>query len=131
MKENEILEIQKGAAAQGYAISVEHSIRNILGCNRFGFGGLVDSDVIRKNPLATISAGLGYLFANANNDKRTRIEEYLENYSYYLEMPMDELLSFDSPTKRIDTWIQEIDYNNGKEAIEDYIDKLDNLIREQ
>lgn len=131
MEEKEILAIQKGAAAQGYAISVEHVVRNIFGCSRFGFGGLVDSDVIRKNPLGTISAGLGYLFANANDNKKTKIEKYLENYSYYLEMSMDELLSFDSSSKRTDKCIQEIEYNNGKEAIEDYIEKLENLVREK
>ncbi|MDD3569797.1 MAG: hypothetical protein PHY44_01690 [Lachnospiraceae bacterium] len=125
--EKKMMEIQKGSAAQGYAVSIEHILSDIFGCRRFGFGGLVNSDVIRKYPLAAISAGLGYLYANANNKKKAEIEGYIENYKYYLEMSLDELMSFDTSSKCTGKFVQEIDYSNGSEAIKDYIDKLQEI----
>ena len=47
--------------AQGYAVEIEHSLSSIFECDRYGFGGEVNSDCIRKHPFLSMTQGLAYL----------------------------------------------------------------------
>ena len=40
--------------AQGYAVSMEHDMSRVFGCDRGGMSGKVDSDFIRRNSLAAV-----------------------------------------------------------------------------
>ena len=41
--------------AQGYAVDIEHVLRRIFDCDRYGFGGEVNSDAIRKHPFLSMT----------------------------------------------------------------------------
>jgi len=39
---------------QRYAIEIEHIIRDVFSCERFGFEGVTDSDFIRTQPFIVL-----------------------------------------------------------------------------
>lgn len=113
-----------GAHAQGYAVSIEHILCNVFDCERFGFGGIVNSDYIRKHPYSAMTCGLACLYATANSTRRAEITKFVENFYFFSDMSLDELLSFDSSEKVIDGVTIGIDYDNGEKAVEDMIEKF-------
>lgn len=56
--------------AQGYAVSIELEMRNVFECERFGFAGVVNSDFIRKNPLAAVLSTCGFIYAQVDDEKK-------------------------------------------------------------
>lgn len=62
--------------AQGYAVEIEHILSNIFECERFGFGGQVNSDRIRRHPYLSMVQGLAYLYA-LNPQKRKAINDFV------------------------------------------------------
>lgn len=48
--------------AQGYAVSMEHDMSRVFGCDRGGMSGKVDSDFIRRNSLAAVLMTCGYIY---------------------------------------------------------------------
>ena len=48
--------------AQGYAVSMEHDMSRVFGCDRGGMSGKVDSDFIRRNSLAAVLMTFGYIY---------------------------------------------------------------------
>lgn len=84
--------------AQGYAVEIEMILRNIFKCDRFGFGGQVNSDAIRKHPYLSMTQGLAFLYATEEN-KRKQIDKFVDEFSFYSDMSLDELLSFDTNEK--------------------------------
>lgn len=109
---------------QEYAVSIEQILRTVFKCERFGFGGVVDSDFIRKQPLAAMLSGLGYLHANSDSEKRKEIEVFIVENSCYLEMSLDELLSFENSIKVHGVKEMHIEYENGIKALESIIEKF-------
>lgn len=114
----------KGAEAQAYAISMEHILCSVFKCERFGVAGVVNSDFIRRHPLTAVTATCTYILATANSDKRKQIERFLSENTFYLEFTLDELLSFETSEKTIGITTYQLNYENGKEAIEDIISKF-------
>ena len=64
--------------AQGLAGEIEFILRDIFSCERFGFGGQVNSDRIRRHPYLSMVQGLAYLFA-LKPQKREAIENFVEH----------------------------------------------------
>ena len=58
--------------------------------------------------------------------KRT-IEKFIEETSFYWKMNLDELLSFETPSKTVGIVTVEIAYDNGEEAVIDIIDKFSKI----
>ena len=85
--------------AQGYAVSIEHDMSRVFGCERFGFAGIVNSDFIRRNSLAAVLATCGFIYAQVGSEDRTRIEKFIEDTSFYWQMSLDKLLSFETSSK--------------------------------
>ena len=54
---------------QRYAIEIEHIIKDVFSCERFGFGGVANSDFIRSQPFTAIIAALAYQFATADENQ--------------------------------------------------------------
>ena len=46
----------------GYAVSMEHDMSRVFGCDRGGMSGKVDSDFIRRNSLAAVLMTCGYIY---------------------------------------------------------------------
>lgn len=113
-----------GAHAQSYAVSVEHILCNVFGCERFGFGGIVNSDYIRKHPYAAMTCGLACVYASDNAVKKVEATKFAEDFYFFSDMSFDDLLSFDSSEKVVDGVTIGIDYENGEKAVEDMIEKF-------
>ena len=112
---------------QNYAVQIEHILCDIFECERFGFGGIVNSDYIRRQPFSAIACGLSFVYATADLVKRRIIEKYIEEYSYYSKMSIDVLLSYTTSSKTIDKTTIEIGFDNGQQAIEKIIDDFDKI----
>lgn len=103
--------------AQGYAVEIEMILRNIFKCDRFGFGGQVNSDAIRKHPYLSMTQGLAFLYATEEN-KRKQIDKFVDEFSFYSDMSLDELLSFDTNEKVIGSTTIGLTKSNGLEEVE-------------
>lgn len=113
--------------AQGLAGEIEFILRDIFGCERFGFGGQVNSDRIRRHPYLSMVQGLAYMYA-LNPQKRKAIEEFVDHFSFYEDMHMDELLSFDTNEKTIDKCTIQIEKDNGLEQVEYMIEEFRKVV---
>lgn len=113
--------------AQGYAVEIEMILRNIFKCDRFGFGGQVNSNAIRKHPYLSMTQGLAFLYATEEN-KRKQIDRFVDEFSYYWDMRLDDLLSFDTNEKMIGSDIRGITKENGLEEVEYIISAFRNVI---
>ena len=103
--------------AQGYAVEIEMILRNIFKCDRFGFGGQVNSDAIRKHPYLSMTQGLAFLYATEET-KRKKIDKFVDEFSFYSDMSLDELLSFDTNEKVVGSTTIGLTKNNGLEEVE-------------
>ena len=110
--------------AQGYAVSIEHDMSRVFGCERFGFAGVVNSDFIRGNPLAAILATCGFIYAQVSEENKTLIEKFIEDTTFYWKMSLDKLLSFETSSKTFDIETIELNYENGEKALVDIMDKF-------
>lgn len=103
--------------AQGFAVEIEHVLCNIFECERYGFGGQVNSDCIRRHPYLSMTQGLAYLYARCPQ-KEKDINSFIEHFSFYEEMSLDKLLSFDTNEKIFDKCTIQIEKDNGLEQVE-------------
>lgn len=110
--------------AQGYAADLESELRRVFQCDRCGFAGIANSDFIRKNPLAAVLATCGFLYAKADDVERKQIEDFIEDTKFYWEMSLDELLSFESNSKKAGGGTIKLNYENGEKALEDIMNKF-------
>lgn len=114
---------------QSYAINIEHILCNVFECERFGFGGVVNSDFIRRQPFAAMLSGLGYLYANSDSEKKKLIENFIEKNSFYSKMSVDELLSFVNRVNVIDGIEIDIGFENGVKAIEYIVEEFEAICK--
>ncbi len=96
----------------------------VFGCERFGFAGIVNSDFIRRNSLAAVLATCGFIYAQVGSEDRTRIEKFIEDTSFYWQMSLDKLLSFETSSKTFELETIELEYENGEKALLDIMDKF-------
>jgi hypothetical protein len=114
--------------AQGYAVSIEHSMSRVFNCNRGGVGGPVDSDYIRKHPYAAMCCALTAIYA-IDPEKKSAIEMFVEDNMSYANWSIDDLVSFDTSEKVINGIEYSLDFANGEEALRNIISKFDALIK--
>jgi len=100
--------------AQGYAVSMEHNMSCVFGCERFGFAGKVNSDFIRKNPFAAVLATYGFIYARVDNVNKKPVEKFIEDTSFYWEMTLEEILSFETSSQTIEIETRQPEYENGE-----------------
>lgn len=113
--------------AQSYAVSMEHDMRRVFKCERFGFAGIINSDFIRRNPLAAVLATCGYIYANIGNEEKKVVEDFINETKFYWEMSLDELLSFETSSKTVGKATVELEYENGEQALEDNLKKFNKI----
>lgn len=101
-----------------YATHVEIILRNLFHCDRGGMAGVIDADFIEHNLYAGVTAGLGYLYATANDDKKQEISNFISDFSFYLNLGLRTLLEFTANEKVIDGCSYTLDYENGEKAID-------------
>ncbi len=81
--------------SKNYGLNVEHTLRKVFSCERFGFGGIVDADFIQQHPYMMMVCGLTYLAPNSSSEKRDKIEKFINDFSSYSDISMDNFLSSD------------------------------------
>ena len=118
-----------GSIAQGYAINIEHILCNVFECERFGFGGIVNSDFIRKQPFTAMACGLAFIYATCGSLQREEILAFIGEYEFFKEMALDTLLSFDTSSKDIDGVTFELNYKNGHDAVENMVEDFRKLCK--
>ena len=89
---------------------------NISNCDRFGFGGQVNSDAIRKHPFMSMTQGLAFIYAT-QEEKRPQIDKFIDDFSFYDNMSLDDLLSFDTNEKTVGSYTMQLAKNNGLEEV--------------
>ena len=114
---------------QSYAIEIEHIIRDVFSCERFGFGGIANSDFIRYQPFNAIIAALAYRFATADEEQKDKIEKFIEDKSFYSDFSIDELLSFETSEKVIDGTHVDIGFSSGEEAVKKIIKDFRKVVK--
>lgn len=107
--------------SQGKAISIEWIMRRIFDCDQLGFGGQVSADHIRKHPFLSMTQGLAVLYERIP-EKRNAINKFIEDFSFYENMSIDYLLSFDTKEKTDGIGTIEIEKENGLEQLDYIID---------
>lgn len=114
--------------AQGYAVEIEIILRNIFKCERFGFGGQINSDAIRKHPFLSMTQGLAFIYATSES-KREEIDKFIDDFCFYSDFSLDELLSFDAKENSREYVTIELQKNNGLEEVEYIISAFRNVIK--
>lgn len=118
---------EPGMSAQNFAIKIETILGNIFKCDRLGFGGQVNSDHIRRHPYLSMTQGLAYLYAICPQKKK-EIDSFVEHFSIYEKMSLDELLSFDTNEKTIDKSTFQLEKDNGFKQVEYMIEEFRKVI---
>lgn len=115
---------------QPYAHSIETILRRWINCDRVGLLGVIDADVIRRNPELSIKCAMSYLYSRAelegNYELINKINDYINKYSFYIEFPIDTLLSFKSGENPHNGYTCELSMD-GKDAVDLYISALDEI----
>ena len=104
-------------------------MKGVFKCQRFGIGGIVNSDCIQSQPYFTMVSTLTFIYASANVEKRTKIEEFIKDNYLYSDWSIETILGFNSNTKNIGNWRYSIDCSNGREAIESLICKFNDICK--
>lgn len=112
--------------AHSYALSIEQILRRVFHFDdRGGLAGLIDADTIETNWYVPIAAGLGYLYAGADETKKVKIESFIEKYGFYLELSMNFIIRFEEKSQEIDGY--SIDFDNGEAVFESVIAGLKSI----
>jgi hypothetical protein len=113
--------------AQAYAVSIEHDMRKIFGCDRGGFGGMVDSKSIRQHPFLLMTQTLAFLYA-IKPEKKDDIETFIQHFSIYSELSMDDMLAFLTESQTIDNATFTLEKENGLLMIEYMVEEFEKVI---
>lgn len=114
--------------AQAYAFEIEGILRGIFKCERFGFGGQVNSDSIRKHPFLSMTQGLAFVYASCEN-KQEEIDKFIDAFSFYSDFSLDQLLSFDAKENSTEYGIIGLQKDNGLQEVEYIISAFEKVIQ--
>lgn len=92
------------------------------------FGGQINSDAIRKHPFWSMTQGLAFLYA-VDETNHNQIDDFIEYFSFYSDMSLDDLLSFDTNEKGINGVTIRLAKNNGLEEVEYIISSFRKVAR--
>ncbi|MGL5641143.1 MAG: hypothetical protein ACRDDM_02680 [Paraclostridium sp.] len=73
------------------AVSLEHTIRRLFNCDRFGFGGYIDSDMIEKKPMQLLALGLATVYNSKNQETKNQIDVFLEDTFRYEDLSIEQI----------------------------------------
>ena len=109
---------------QAYAVDIELIMRDYFNCDRFGVGGLVDSDYIRQNYFLAMMSTITYLYGRKETNDINVVANFFKKFSYYGDWSIDQLLSFESSTQTINGLQYGIKYESGEKAMKAIIDEF-------
>lgn len=111
--------------ARTYAVHIEEIMCSVFDCKRFGFGGIVNSDYIRKHPFQAMCCAL----AKNYNGNEENIDVFLELYRPFADCSLDMLLSFE-PKSEIKYGMPEHVAKSGEEVVQNMIENFRTLCQE-
>lgn len=76
---------------QSYAVAIEHILWKVFNCERFGLGGIVNSDYIDGNPYSAIACALAVYYPNNTDDNKKLIDKFLGDYCFYNNKSISEI----------------------------------------
>lgn len=114
--------------SQSWAVDIEHLLSVIFKCERFGFGGIINSDYIRKHPMQSLYIGLAYIYA-IDSSKHSEIEKFIQDNRFFDDWSIDTLLSFDKQTKVINGCEYSLDEENGLKALEHILKEYKTIVK--
>lgn len=112
--------------AHSHAITIEHIMGRLFGCNRFG-APFVNADEIEHDWNAAIAFALGYVYAIGDEEARVEISKFYEDNSMYLGFSITELLEFSEKERTIGISTYTLSHESGEEAIEAVIANFEGL----
>lgn len=74
---------------QNTAVDIEEKLCDVFSCERYGFGGIVNSDQIRRSPYLCMVVGLMYNYKSRDEHTQKNIQKFIENYKFYCNMGID------------------------------------------
>lgn len=77
------------AESHSLAISIEWTLCKLFNCERFGFGGFVNSDSIEASPMQSFRIGFVAIYAIASSDKRIVIDRFMDDKYQYEDMNIE------------------------------------------
>ena len=75
----------------GQAISLEHIVRNVFNCDRFGLSGLADADHLSHHPFDAATIIISALYATGRVTNQREFEEFICRYSDVFDYPEENL----------------------------------------
>lgn len=78
--------------AKNISVGVEWDLRNIFNCERFGMGGIADSDFINGSPYTCMIATLMYMYKESDEQKKADIKRFIEKYSFYSNDTIEDII---------------------------------------
>lgn len=116
------------SSAKQYATEIEHILCSVFDCDRYGFGGIVDSDFVRANPYVAIASGLAFKYAK-DLSKEDVINSYLGEYGFYLKYDLDTLVKA-SNGEIVPGWeYDQGKYDSGEEIVKSIINALQEIVK--
>ena len=98
-------------SAQNYAVRIEVIMRDAFECERFGIGGLVNSDCIRRTPFMAMMTTLAYLCDQGEAKSTEVLSKFFEKFYNFWKLDVDAILNLGENSK----------YTNGEETLKDII----------
>ena len=67
------------------AIVLEHMVRRMYGCDRFGISGLADADYFERNPIQAAVLVVACIYAKEWERNSNKYEQFLSNYETFFD----------------------------------------------
>ena len=82
-----------GCVSKNYSLDIEWRMRDIFNCDRFGMGGIADSDFIRSAPYTSMISTLMYLYNERDIVTQEHYKNFIGKYSFYSNYDIDKIIS--------------------------------------
>lgn len=91
--------------SHNYAIQIEHLLRDIFMCDRGGFGGEIDADIIVGQPSFSIMLGLAIVYNHSNDNDRDAIDAFIKELNKYEDMSISDIMKLENGIDQIKNMI--------------------------
>lgn len=89
------------------AITLEHEVRRLYGCDRAGVSGMADADYFEGHPIQAAVLVVAYIHANKLENEPYQYDEFLCKYETIFEYPEE---------------------NDAVNQVQNYIDELEKIV---
>ena len=91
--------------SHNYAIQIEQILRHIFMCDRGGFGGEIDADIIDAQPSLSIMLGLAIIYHHSNDNDRNAIDAFIKELNKYEDMSISDIMKLENGIYQIENML--------------------------